>query len=48
MLVNFLMLLLLLALYVVCAALVYFADSIIRPLGEGREPRRDPLKTDAS
>jgi len=48
MLLDFLMLLLLLALFALCAALVYFADDVIRPLGERRDqPRRDALPKDA-
>jgi hypothetical protein len=48
MLLDFLMLLLLLALFVLCAALVYFADDVIRPLGESHDdPRRDALAKDS-
>jgi len=48
MLLDFMMLLLLLALFVLCVALVYFADDVIRPLAESRdEPRRDVLAKDA-
>jgi hypothetical protein len=48
MLLDFLMLLLLLGLFALCAALVYFAENVIRPVGESRNgPRRDELAKDA-
>jgi hypothetical protein len=48
MMLDFLMLLLLLALFALCAGLVYFADNIIRPPSESRDqPRRDMLAKDS-
>jgi hypothetical protein len=48
MLGDFLMLLLLLGLFGLCAALVYFADDVIRPVGDSRnDSRRDELAKDA-
>jgi len=45
---DFLMLLLLLALFALCAGLVYFADDVIRPLGDSHDDsRRDALAKDS-
>jgi len=37
MLLNLAMLMLLVALYIVCAALVHFVEGLIRPLGESQD-----------
>jgi hypothetical protein len=37
MLLNLSMLMLLVALYIVCAALVHFVEGLIRPLGESQD-----------
>lgn len=48
MLLNFLMLLLLIGLFILCAALVIFAEGVIRPLRESSdEARREALSSDA-
>ena len=47
MLLDFLMLLLLFALFCLCAALVYFVEDVIRPLGESEQLRSDALGKDA-